>query len=290
MKHHLWIIALVLLPLGLSAQTKPIVHKPVRSTSKPTVAQAAHATETAPVKKATLEAATPNQPAMVAPAPVAVQAQSSQPASVNHTQPTATVDRPAIPATSKTGHLQVGVRAGGNLSTIGGLAGSADGGVLQLSRIVGFHGGLVFNIGGPTFSVQPEVLLSQYGIRLNLGSDYIQTKYNLIEVPVLLKVSFGRPDLRFFVNAGPVATYAMSGTVSYREDGQINSDAINMGKQGRLSYGGAGGAGLAIKAGPGNVLLEGRYTYLLTNQEDGVRSTPQNAMLSVGYLIQLGGR
>ena len=63
-----------------------------------------------------------------------------------------------------------------------------------------------------------------------------------------------------------------------------------MEQQGRFSYGAAGGLGVALKAGTGTLLLEGRYTYLMAGQDNGVQKTPQSAMLSVGYLIPLGGR
>jgi hypothetical protein len=140
------------------------------------------------------------------------------------------------------------------------------------------------------FSVQPELLFSQYGIKLTQGSDYLQVKYNVVEMPILLKATFGqRPDLKFFVNAGPVFSYAASGTVSAQEAGQSDSQAMDLSQQGRFAFGVAGGVGVALKAGPGSLLLEGRYSYLMRSQDDGTKTSPQNLMLSIGYLFPLSG-
>ena len=55
----------------------------------------------------------------------------------------------------------------------------------------------------------------------------------------------------------------------------------------RLTFGASGGAGVALKAGPGSVLVEARYSYFFS-KEDGVTVHPQNLMLSAGYQIPLG--
>ncbi|GAB2553782.1 hypothetical protein GCM10027190_00290 [Spirosoma areae] len=201
--------------------------------------------------------------------------------------------RPApqvIPASASEGRFRIGFRLGGNSSTIGGVDVSALGEGIKLARVTGFHGGVVFNFGGPSFSVQPEILYTQYGVRMAAGSDYLQIKYSIVEVPVLLKASFGQPNLRFFVNAGPVMTYATGGTVSVQEGGQSDSQKLDMTNEGRLAFGASGGAGVALKAGPGSVLLEARYSYLFSSNDAGATLHPQNAMLSIGYLIPLGGR
>ncbi|GAB4035403.1 porin family protein [Spirosoma gilvum] len=297
MKNHFWIIALALLPLSLSAQTKTTVRKPVASASRSTTTRPTATHTIAPAEKKVVAAPAP-APAQVAPetpAPAAVQPTYTEPAKTAPAQPAMTRQQsthvtPARPAYARQSHFHMGLRFGGNFSTIGGADPTAVGQGVQLARVMGFHGGVVFNIGGPTFSVQPEILYSQYGVRFTLGSDYLQLKYNLVEVPVLLKVAFGQPNLRFFVNAGPVGSYVSSGTISVQEGGQRDSQAIDMTGEGRFFYGLAGGAGVSLQAGPGKLLLEGRYSYLMADHEDGSTTKPQNAMLSIGYLFPLGGR
>ncbi|GAB4003787.1 hypothetical protein GCM10028808_00080 [Spirosoma migulaei] len=283
-------VTLSLVSQSLLAQPKPAARKPIPA-KRPVTTQSATTPVKKPVATTTLSAA---QPAKAAP----VEQEQPRPE-----QPTTTyiapkpqaapANRPAVqntPTTTSQSHFRIGFRLGGNSSTIGGTDISALGEGVKLARVTGFHGGVIVNIGGPNFSVQPEILYTQYGVRVAAGADYFQLKYNLVEVPILLKASFGQPNLRFFINAGPVAGYTTSGTISVQESGQSQSQALDVTSSGRLSFGASGGAGVALKAGPGSVQLEARYSYLFSSNEDGVALNPQNAMLSVGYLIPLGGK
>lgn len=215
-----------------------------------------------------------------------VQPTLTKPAQVVRTQPTAT-SRPVNPVAMNASRVRLGLRLGVNSSLISGLDFSAVPRDLQPARVTGFHAGTVLNIGGPTFSVQPELLFSQYGIRMTSGADYVQLKYNLLELPILFKASFGQPNLRIFINAGPVLAYTMSGTASLLDAGQSDSGKIDLTGTGRLSYGASGGSGVALKAGPGAVQLEARYTYLFSSNENNAKVNPQNFMVSVGYLFPL---
>lgn len=291
------VIALALLPLGLSAQTKSAVRKPTTSTARTTAARPTTVRKPTTVAKpsTSVTKATAPQPA---PATAVATASSApavqdQPAPTPQPKPqTTTASRPTpkpVQARSHESRTHFGFRVGGNSSTFSGVDPSGLGEGVKLARVTGFHAGVLFNFGGPSFSVQPELLYSQYGVKFAAGSDYLQLKYNVVEVPVLLKASFGQPNLRFFINAGPVATYAVNGTLSVRESGQSQSQALDMSNEGRLSYGATGGIGIALQAGSGKIQLEGRYNYLISGQnDDGSQTKPQNAMLSIGYLIPIG--
>lgn len=287
MTNLLSFITLSLIPVSLLAQPKPSTHKASPTVKRSATTQVA----TTLAKKATPSAKrTAYQPAGAA------SARQEQPAVVYvapapKTQTVATdrpVQRTVAPASTQGSRFRIGFRLGGNSSTIGGVDPANFGQGVKAARVMGFHGGVMVNIGGPNFSVQPEILYSQYGIKMTAGSDYLQLKYNFIEVPVLLKASFGQPNLRFFVNAGPVGSYTMSGTISVQEGGQAGSQKIDLTGSGRLSFGVSGGGGVALQAGPGAVQLEARYSYLFSSNEEGTALKPQNAMLSVGYLIPLG--
>ncbi len=287
MKNFLSLVTLSLIPFSLLAQPKPTVRKATTTAKRPATSRVT----TTPAKKAAPAARlTATQPASTAPA------RQEQPAvayvaPAPKTQVSAAnraIERTIVPASTQVGRFRIGFRLGGNSSTIGGVDPATFGQGVKAARVMGFHGGVIFNIGGPNFSVQPEILYSQYGIKMTAGSDYFQLKYNLIEVPILLKASFGQPNLRFFVNAGPVGSYTMGGTVSVQEGGQSQSQKLDLTGSGRLSFGVSGGAGVALQAGPGAVQLEARYSYLFSNNDDGTNLKPQNAMLSVGYLIPLG--
>ncbi|MBD2699781.1 PorT family protein [Spirosoma sp. BT702] len=264
---------------NLQAQTKPAARKSVAPAAR---------TTTSPAKKVASSVTYTQRPAATpAPAMAIVQPAATPVSKVSHPQqiPPRVVHAPAAES-----RFRIGFRAGVNSSKITGMDVSALGSGVQFARVTGFHTGVMFNIGGPSFSIQPEILYSQYGTRLNLGSDYIQLKYSLLEVPLLLKASFGQPNLRFFVNAGPMATYTMNGTASFMESGQSGSQEIDLTGTGRFSFGATGGAGVSMQAGPGAVQLEARYNYLFSTNENGDKLNPQNLMVSVGYLIPLGGR
>lgn len=280
------LLTLSLVSQSLLAQTKPAVRKSTTAT-RPAVTRTATtqakkpapATHyTAPQTANTAPVAQPQQqPVSVSVAPQAQAAPASRPV-------------PRTTVTTTDSRFRIGFRLGANSSTIGGFDPANFGEGVKVARVIGFHGGMMFNFGGPNFSVQPEILYTQYGVKMTAGPDYLQLKYNLIEVPILFKASFGQPNLRFFVNAGPVGSYTMGGTISVQEAGQSESQKIDMTGSGRFSFGVSGGAGVALQTGPGAIQLEARYSYLFSSNDDGTKLKPQNAMLSVGYLFPLGGR
>lgn len=193
---------------------------------------------------------------------------------------------------------------------------------------VSYHGGLVANLalGEGRFSLQPEVNFSQRRVRADYTSQGITLTANVytnrLEVPVLLKATFGdatssRP--RFFVYGGPYGAYALEerykaniisyGTLSNSlrsiADALVNNlntnKATYTSSGDRLSYGVAGGLGVAFGLGPGQLTLEGRSLYELgrskpvdpTGTGIGTRLNETKYMLlqaSVGYLIPIGGR
>lgn len=147
---------------------------------------------------------------------------------------------------------------------------------------MGFHGGIVLSFGRRAFTIQPEVLFSQYGVKMGAGSEYIQFKFNTVEVPVLLKYTFGQGNARFFVNAGPTATYLLGGTLSARIGGESVEAPIEIDpKDGRINYGGSAGVGVAL----GQLQLEARGTYLTSSKADGQLI---GGKLSVSYLLPIG--
>ncbi|MBD2755782.1 porin family protein [Spirosoma validum] len=290
MKVLLSLLTLSLVSQGLLAQSRPAARKP-------TSANRSEATRTAstPARKpAPVAQYTAPQPAPAAPAPQQQPGQEPQATAYvtpgAQATPTTRPTRYAAPARVDKGGFRIGFRLGANSSTIGGFDPASFGEGVKAARPIGFHGGVIFNFGGPNFSVQPEILYTQYGIKMTAGSEFWQLKYNFIEVPILFKASFGQPSLRYFVNAGPVASYTMGGTESFQFSGQSGSQTIDMTGSGRMSFGISGGGGIALQAGPGAVQVEARYAYLFSSAENGVKLNPQNAMLSVGYLIPLGGR
>ncbi len=182
--------------------------------------------------------------------------------------------------------FHVGLRGGVNLMTIAKANSFQEAGTTSL---IGFHGGLVMNIGGKTLSVQPEILFSQIGVKYTDTGNSLQGSFNTVTVPLLLKLSFGSDSFRFFVTGGGFGSYLLSGSSSLTIAGQTSTESIKfVDGDRRLEYGATGGAGVQIGLGKMKLNLEGRYNYGLGGNEkvkDDAYS--RTIMASVGVLIPL---
>ncbi len=183
--------------------------------------------------------------------------------------------------------FHIGFRGGVNLST---LAESGKFATDSLTNNLGFHGGLVLNIGGQGFSVQPEILFSQIGYKTKIVGSKISATVNTITVPVLLKVGIGGDAFRFNISAGGYGSYYLGGTA---KDAAGASKKITFGADdARLEYGVAGGAGLQFGSKM-KFFVDGRYYYSLGDNAKKVAGSTdpffgtRSIMVSAGVLIPL---
>ena len=207
------------------------------------------------------------------------------------------VEKPkAAPKADDGFKFSVGLRGGGNYCTIAPNEPLASG--TEVKPILGYHGGLILNLGTETFSVQPEILYSQIGAKISSVQTGVnlsgESKINTITVPILLKFAMGGENLKFFVNAGGYGTYALNGKAKATLNGASSSADIKF-ESGdpRMEYGAVGGAGVSLGLGPAKLLIEGRYYYGLGNDDKDTpkanKSYYRNIQASVGILIPLGG-
>ena len=210
--------------------------------------------------------------------------------------------------------ISVGPRLGLNISNVA----FSDGDSKHINEmeedktsLTGVHAGLVANIGvNEIFSIQPEILFSQKGLKYEDDGDSFATQMNYLEIPVLGKFMFGSDDINFFINAGPYAAYMMGGKHMAEFGGDDLSTEIdfdypdqhplfpnnNREKPNRMDFGLAVGAGLGINAGPGTFNLEARYGFGFNDiteyekeRPNGIpKATHRNLGISVGYLFSLG--
>jgi len=101
--------------------------------------------------------------------------------------------------------FQLGVKAGVNVSNY-------TGGDLENKAIVGFHGGATFGfLLGDHFSIQPEVLFSAQGAKIDgIGGNDEKFNVSYINLPVLAKVRFTGG---FYLEAGPQVGFKVNESV-----------------------------------------------------------------------------
>jgi hypothetical protein len=101
--------------------------------------------------------------------------------------------------------FQLGVKAGVNVSNY-------TGGDFENSALVGFHGGATFGfLLGDHFSIQPEVLFSSQGAKIEgIGNNKEKFNVSYINVPVLAKVRFTGG---FYIEAGPQVGFKVNESV-----------------------------------------------------------------------------
>ncbi|MFZ4930508.1 porin family protein [Chryseobacterium sp. Mn2064] len=141
-----------------------------------------------------------------------------------------------------------------------------------------FQAGLGVNIqtGLTNFSVQPEVNFISKGTRFKNSFGNQTYNFNYIEIPVLAKYTFGP----VYVNAGPSIGFLM---------GKNDKVKAAYGSTKSVDFGLQMGAGLAFPAGPGKLIVDGRYNLGLSNisDEKGLDVKNRGFAVSLGYAIPL---
>lgn len=147
-----------------------------------------------------------------------------------------------VSATGFAQTFQLGIKGGVNISNFTG----GDFKDLDKKSLVGFHaGGFVSFFLGDHFAIQPEVLFSSQGAKIDNAGDEQNLKISYVNVPVMLKYRFTGG---FYLEAGPQIGFKVSEDT---DDMPINDFA----KSTDLSI--AGGLGFHSNMGLG---VGARYT------------------------------
>ncbi|MCW2263061.1 MULTISPECIES: porin family protein [Sphingobacterium] len=140
---------------------------------------------------------------------------------------------------------------------------------------VRFQGGLGVNIftGIKNFSIQPEINYIGKGTTIKKDNIKKDLDLNYLELPILAKYSFGP----VYVNAGPSI-----GLLLDKDSKLIQNYGEKLNK---IDFGVQMGAGVALPAGPGKIIVDARYNLGLNDL--GKISTIKNRgiMASFGYAI-----
>jgi hypothetical protein len=155
--------------------------------------------------------------------------------------------------------FELGIKAGANISNF---YGSDDASQLKANSYVGFHGGAFVSLFvGKVFAIQPEVLLSTQGAKVDdISGNKKDYKLTYINIPVMLKF---RSIGGFYVEAGPQLGFNVNSKVSGTGEDFAKSTDLSI----------AGGLGYHSPIGLG---IGARYTAGLSKLGDFDASNPGN--------------
>lgn len=157
----------------------------------------------------------------------------------------------AAPLYSQVG-FSLGVKGGINLSTING-----DSPEDIYDTRTGFNAGAFVNLKIQRFGIQPEIMFSSQGSKLNINSTDLTDKFNYVNVPILIKFY---PVEFLSLQAGPQFGFLLSAD---REGDPNFGDIESIYKDSDVSL--ALGVGIEL---PFGLNLEGRYNVGLSNISD----------------------
>lgn len=194
--------------------------------------------------------------------------------------------------------LELGAKVGVTFST---LSVEDDEGA-DIGTRTAFGGGAFLRIPVGRVAVQPELLYLQKGAEVS-GEDFddgsVTLKLDYLEIPLLLVVPihtaggvspylFGGPSIAFETGCSvALDTPGFDAEVDCEEGEDVDIEF----ERTKTDIGAVLGAGLRIPAGPGALLLEGRYTFGLRDLND---SDEDNALrnrsgaLMVGFSLPIG--
>lgn len=163
----------------------------------------------------------------------------------------------------------------------------------SLSGRTGFVGGGFIRFDMGRFGLQAELLSVSKGASFEDAGDEGELSLEYVEIPVLLHVPLGMgTSFAPYVLVGPTIAFEV-GCDFDGGAGSVDCDDADLFDRGGTDFGLAGGAGLAFAVGPGAVLLEGRYTWGITDIEetsDAVDVKNRAVYVMLGYSIPLSPR
>lgn len=170
--------------------------------------------------------------------------------------------------------FSAGVKAGVNISNFTG----GDFDAVKKKAIVGFHGGGFLNFRFGALSLQPELLVSTQGARIDSANGSYDWKVTYATVPVMLRLGAGSG---FFFELGPQVGFKISESVT--------DDSIEDFARG-LDLSAAAGLGVQTKGGLG---LNARYLVGLSKVGDfdpseNIDPDFKNSVLQVSLFLTLG--
>jgi hypothetical protein len=161
-----------------------------------------------------------------------------------------------------------------------------------------FGGGGFIRFGLSGIGIEIDVLALTKGSEVDgLGDEDTEIKLDYVEVPVQAVFSLGSGRFSPYIMAGPSFAFEIGCKVDDETVTEsIECDNADFFERKSVDIGLTGAAGLQIPLGPGNLLVEGRYTHGLSNIYDNESQVIQNEVknrswgIFGGYSIPIGSR
>jgi len=152
---------------------------------------------------------------------------------------------------------------------------------------IGFHAGVIAEFSfGESFALQPGVLFSQKGAVSKDNSDD-QLALNYIDIPITLKYKIAAGNMKIYIGAGPVISYAIGGKwKSAAGDTDVKFGSSDTDDFKPLDLGLGLGAGLEISSFQIGV----NYNLGLSNISPQSGTSFKNNVLGISVAYLFGGK
>lgn len=178
----------------------------------------------------------------------------------------------------------VGVKAGYSWANLkfGGITE-----ILPLTEVKNFVGGVYFSMGLGLFSIQPEILYTRQGTRLEALPNWMEDRLDYIQVPVLLKIHVLPGPISPTIYAGPYGAYLLSAKGVQFVDGVTESTDIGDQRK-STDYGVVFGGGIDFRLPVIKLSAEVRYNLGLANVAQNAAAGESVKTKSLMVLVGIG--
>jgi len=185
--------------------------------------------------------------------------------------------------------LQAGVGLKGGLSLSKFQLASTEPPDFAFGNLRYFVGGLSLGLNLGIVSIQPEVLYTRMGARYAVDPDFLEYRFDYIQVPVMLRINvIPAGPVRPFICGGGYGSYLIKAT-GVMESGGVRDEQDLADTFQKYDYGVVGGAGLAFHLPGITLTAEGRYNLGLMNilKDPSVGESVKNrsimALVGIGF-------
>jgi len=203
--------------------------------------------------------------------------------------------------------FSVGIKTGINFNDISETD-ALDALTPDFKQLKGLNIGLVSELEiGNHFAIQPELIYTQKGFKLDEGMDFelyniplpigviVRSKFSYLEVPLLFKGKIGDDKMKGYLIAGPSVGYAIDGQLTSTArailEFQVLDQDLDLNQIGyeRFEVAGIVGGGAEVKIPSGKLFMDARYQFGFTELYDipvfNEKIKNRGVSLNAGYMM-----